>query len=124
MIETLTGTSAGSATVLKTMNLPKRSIFASSEIFIGGFAGISPSACHSPISRSNFFIVRLLSARTAISAAPEMSGDSAEGVGFEPTESLHPQRFSRPPHSTALPPHRGNDDGPLSHIECRADNSF
>jgi hypothetical protein len=30
----------------------------------------------------------------------------AEGVGFEPTESLHPQRFSRPPHSTALPPLR------------------
>ncbi len=37
--------------------------------------------------------------------------DSAEGVGFEPTESLHPQRFSRPPHSTALPPLRGNDYG-------------
>src|SRR5438128_352729 len=31
---------------------------------------------------------------------------SAEGVGFEPTEALRLQRFSRPPHSTALPPLR------------------
>src|SRR5438034_157363 len=38
---------------------------------------------------------------------------NAEGVGFEPTESLRPQRFSRPPHSTALPPLRGNDDAGL-----------
>src|SRR5688572_13127416 len=30
----------------------------------------------------------------------------AEGVGFEPTEALRPQRFSRPPHSSALPPLR------------------
>jgi hypothetical protein len=30
----------------------------------------------------------------------------AEGVGFEPTEGLHPQQFSRLPHSTALPPLR------------------
>jgi hypothetical protein len=28
----------------------------------------------------------------------------AEGVGFEPTWALRPKRFSRPPHSTALPP--------------------
>ena len=33
---------------------------------------------------------------------------SAEGVGFEPTEALRLQRFSRPPHSTALPPLRCN----------------
>jgi hypothetical protein len=32
----------------------------------------------------------------------------ADGVGFEPTEGLHLRRFSRPVHSTALPPiHRG-----------------
>jgi hypothetical protein len=30
----------------------------------------------------------------------------AEGEGFEPPESLHPQRFSRPPQSTTLPPLR------------------
>ncbi len=30
----------------------------------------------------------------------------AEGVGFEPTERSHAQRFSRPPHSTTLPPLR------------------
>ena len=27
----------------------------------------------------------------------------AEEEGFEPPEDFHPQRFSRPPHSTALP---------------------
>ena len=27
----------------------------------------------------------------------------ADGVGFEPTMGLHPCRFSRPVHSTALP---------------------
>ncbi len=32
----------------------------------------------------------------------------AEEVGFEPTEGLHPQRFSRPPHSTTLPLFRRN----------------
>jgi hypothetical protein len=36
-------------------------------------------------------------------------GNVAEGVGFEPTVSLHPQRFSRPSHSAALAPLR---DGP------------
>ncbi len=30
----------------------------------------------------------------------------ADGEGFEPPEDLRPQRFSRPPHSTALPPIR------------------
>src|SRR5699024_739655 len=30
----------------------------------------------------------------------------AEGVGFEPTRGSHPCRFSRPVHSTALPPLR------------------
>lgn len=27
-----------------------------------------------------------------------------DGVGFEPTEGISPRRFSRPLHSTALPP--------------------
>ena len=30
----------------------------------------------------------------------------AEGVGFEPTKEFNPCRFSRPVHSTALPPLR------------------
>jgi hypothetical protein len=30
----------------------------------------------------------------------------AEGVGFEPTETLQPQKFSRFPQSTTLPPFR------------------
>jgi hypothetical protein len=38
----------------------------------------------------------------------EAATGSAEGVGFEPTEALRLQRFSRPPHSTALPPLRAN----------------
>ena len=42
------------------MNSPRRSTFASTEIFIGGSIGISPSPCHSPISGSNSFIVGLL----------------------------------------------------------------
>ena len=32
----------------------------------------------------------------------------AEEVGFEPTMGFHPCRFSRPVHSTALPPLRLN----------------
>jgi hypothetical protein len=28
---------------------------------------------------------------------------NAEGEGFEPPETVKPQRFSRPPHSTTLP---------------------
>ncbi len=43
----------------------------------------------------------------------EFPSTDAEGGGFEPTEALRLQRFSRPPHSTALPPLRGNKDGPL-----------
>ena len=31
-------------------------------------------------------------------------GQVADGVGFEPTKGFHPCRFSRPVHSTALPP--------------------
>ena len=31
----------------------------------------------------------------------------AEEEGFEPPERSHAQRFSRPPHSTTLPPARG-----------------
>src|SRR5438093_13393808 len=41
---------------------------------------------------------------------PARRAKSAEGVGFEPTEALRLQRFSRPPHSTALPPLRGSND--------------
>jgi hypothetical protein len=41
---------------------------------------------------------------------------SAEGVGFEPTEALRLQRFSRPPHSTALPPLRSNKHTALDAI--------
>src|ERR1700722_20717718 len=33
--------------------------------------------------------------------------DSEERVGFEPTEPAKVQRFSRPPHSTTLPPLQG-----------------
>ena len=33
----------------------------------------------------------------------------AEGEGFEPPEGLTPQRFSRPPQSTALPTLRRKD---------------
>ena len=58
MIEMLSGISAGSLTELKTMNLPRRSIFVSAESFIGGSIGTSPSLCHSPISGSNSFIRR------------------------------------------------------------------
>ena len=36
-------------------------------------------------------------------AAREM----AAGVGFEPTVDFRPRRFSKPVHSTALPPSRG-----------------
>ena len=36
-------------------------------------------------------------------------GPTAEGEGFEPSsEESPPKRFSRPPHSTALPPLRGD----------------
>jgi hypothetical protein len=56
MIETLSGTSAGSPTERRTMNSPRRSTVASTEIFIGGSIGISPSPCHSPISGSKSFI--------------------------------------------------------------------
>src|SRR5439155_6242378 len=37
----------------------------------------------------------------------------AEGLGFEPRETRKPQRFSRPPPSTARPPLRSNNDRPL-----------
>jgi len=35
----------------------------------------------------------------------------AEGVGFEPTRNLRSCRFSRPVHSTALPPFRKPHNG-------------
>ena len=62
MIETLSGTSAGSPTELMTMNFPRRSIFSTTEILIGGSSGTSPSPCHSPISGSNSFIALIRSA--------------------------------------------------------------
>ena len=37
---------------------------------------------------------------------PGVQGIVAERVGFEPTKGSHPCRFSRPVHSTALPPLR------------------
>src|SRR2546426_11501394 len=73
MIETLSGTSAGSPTELMTMNFPRRSIFASMEIFIGGSNGTSPSPCHSPISGWNCFIVGLLSLLHLSDSARECS---------------------------------------------------
>ena len=33
-------------------------------------------------------------------------GKKTERVGFEPTDGVNRQRFSRPPHSTTLPPLR------------------
>ena len=43
----------------------------------------------------------------------------AEGVGFEPTVGLHPRRFSRPMHSSTLPPLRAGAmvSRPRSHAE-------
>jgi hypothetical protein len=46
---------------------------------------------------------------------------SAEGVGFEPTEALRLQRFSRPPHSTALPPLPANKHRASGTICSRAE---
>ncbi len=37
---------------------------------------------------------------------PGLGGFAAEREGFEPSVDLHLQRFSRPPHSTTLPPLR------------------
>src|ERR1700730_13972818 len=82
MIETLSGTSAGSPTELMTMNLPRRSIFCSTEIFIGGSIGTSPSPCHSPISGSNSFIICLL-----------FPGDRVQTIGRGPRpELIGPER--------------------------------
>ena len=38
------------------------------------------------------------------SKKPKCEGYMAERVGFEPTEGVNPQRFSRPSLSTAQPP--------------------
>src|SRR5438876_785836 len=43
----------------------------------------------------------------------------AEGEGFEPPEDLHPQRFSRPPQSTALPPLRTTESNSYRNLLCR-----
>src|SRR5712692_8065499 len=48
----------------------------------------------------------------------------AEGVGFEPTEALRLQRFSRPPHSSALPPLRSNKHRALSLMRESSGNRF
>ena len=45
----------------------------------------------------------------------------AEGVRFELTVSLRPQRFSRPPHSTALPPLRVSNHAGFSTIAIASD---
>lgn len=42
----------------------------------------------------------------------ETLSNMAEGVGFEPTVGVNPRRFSRPLHSTALPPLRRVSEGP------------
>ena len=41
----------------------------------------------------------------------DMRDGATVGVGFEPTETRRPRRFSRPVHSTTLPPHRGLGPG-------------
>ena len=38
-----------------------------------------------------------------------ISNNMAEREGFEPSVRLHVQRFSRPPHSTTLPPLRDGE---------------
>lgn len=44
----------------------------------------------------------------------------AVGVGFEPTVAVTPRRFSKPVHSTTLPPHRRSrfppQMGPVSQV--------
>ena len=44
----------------------------------------------------------------------------AEGEGFEPPVGLHPQRFSRPPHSTALPSFPGSRPRRNAHTRAGA----
>ncbi len=39
-------------------------------------------------------------------ASDELQFKMAVGVGFEPTVAVTPRRFSKPVHSTTLPPHR------------------
>ena len=43
----------------------------------------------------------------------------AEGVGFEPTVTRKPQRFSRPSHSSALAPLRSGQDYNMPYLDCK-----
>src|SRR5688572_32312204 len=45
--------------------------------------------------------------KVVFAAGRRLRLDVAEGVGFEPTSPVRGCRFSRPVHSTALPPLRG-----------------
>src|SRR6267143_3065972 len=98
MIETLSGTSAGSPTELITMNSPRRSIFTSTEIFIGGSNGTAPSPCHSPISGWKSFIVGLLfpgsrsNNTTRTEARTHRSQTAAVGGALDnDTDEFHPR---------------------------------
>ena len=51
-----------------------------------------------------------------------MKAYMAERQGFEPWVGANRQRFSRPPHSTTLPPLRGRDRGGDLAGSCRACN--
>src|SRR5687767_13139217 len=75
MIAMVSGISAGSPSDLMTMNLPRRSILASTVTFIGGSAGISPRPCHSPISGSNSFIAAHASLGPRLRADDVGAGD-------------------------------------------------
>src|SRR2546430_15145552 len=49
----------------------------------------------------------------------------AEREGFEPSEDLHPQRFSRPSHSSALAPlPNGDGQGYRARREAKNDESW
>ena len=50
---------------------------------------------------------------TTLEAEEGFLQSMAVRVGFEPTEELPLRRFSRPEHSTALPPHHNNIMEPL-----------
>src|SRR5687768_5908696 len=93
MIEMLSGTSAGSPTVLRTMNSPRRSIFASTEILIGGSRGISPSPRHSPINGSNCLTVGCAMLRSSLALAT--GGDGLDLDGGAAGQSRHGKRRPR-----------------------------
>ena len=59
----------------------------------GNHASSCDAGCSAGMSSSRSFLPRV-----------RVGGAMAERVGFEPTDRLHGQRFSRPPHSTTLAP--------------------